>query len=126
MTMTELQHRLQEPEVTPVQSAIGLAAYLEAPTPGQIKLGRYLHLKAEIKRLEEEAKTINEELKVDIGEDGERITLGDQEATVTRETRHRIDPKLARNILSDDYLEAITVSSVSVVLRVNKIKEEAL
>jgi len=116
-----------ELETTPEQSGepneIGLAAYLDDPSPGEIKLGRYLHLKSQIKALEEEAAAINAELKVDIGEDGERITLGGYEATVTRQTSHRIDAKLARQVLDRGQLDAITLSSVSVVLRVNRIKD---
>jgi len=110
------------PGETPAPNEIGLAGYLEDATPGQIKLGRYLHLKAEAKRIDDELKAINEELKVDIGEDGERITLGDQEATVTREVKHRIDADLARKIVPEAILAQITKSSVSVVLRVNRIK----
>lgn len=104
--------------------ATGIASYLEDATPGQKKLARYLELKSQERAIKAELDELNAELKVDIGEDGERITLGDYEATVTRQTSHRIDAKLARKILSDDYLEAITVSSVSTVLRVVKIKED--
>jgi hypothetical protein len=102
---------------------IGLAGYLEAPTDAEKILGEYLSVKAQIKALEDREKELNAKLKEMIGEDGERVTLGDMEAIVTSQTRHQIDGKLARELVPEDILIQITKSSISTVLRVSKIKK---
>jgi len=112
---------LDKPGETPAP-AIGLAAYLEAPTDAEKILGKYLNVKAQIKALEDTEKELNAKLKEMIGEDGERVTLGDMEATVTSQTTHRINADLARKHVSEETLALITKSTVSVVLRVAKIK----
>jgi hypothetical protein len=109
------------PPETPALN-IGLAGYLEAPTDAEKILGEYLSVKAQIKALEDKEKELNAKLKEMIGEDGERVTLGDMEAIVTSQTRHQIDNKLARELVPEDILIQITKSSVSTVLRVSKIK----